>query len=150
MQKLNLPRYEFVIRHDSGKEMIFDPVRRKYVRLTPEEWVRQHLVQYLIQVKGAPKGLVALEMAFVYQGMQRRADIIVHDRGGKPLLMAECKASDIRLGQDAFDQVGRYNKVVQARCLVVSNGLVHYCWAVDHAARTVQFLDNIPAYASLA
>lgn len=149
MQPLNLPAYSFTIRQRDGKEMILDPVRRKYVRLTPEEWVRQHFVQYLIQDKGVPRALIAIEMGFTYQGMQRRADVVVHDRGGHPLMMVECKAPDVAVRQDVFDQVARYNKVVQARYLVATNGLVHYCCMLDHARHAYHFLDTLPAYEDL-
>ena len=148
MHALNLPSYAFHIR-EGARPMIFDPVRRKYVRLTPEEWVRQHFVQYLVQDLGTPAALVAIEKAFVYQGMTRRADVVVHDRQGTPLLMVECKAPEVAIRQAVFDQVARYNKVVAARYLVVTNGLVHYCAALDPDAHTYQFLDALPAYDDL-
>ena len=149
MHALNLPAYEFHTKKIGGKEMIFDSVRQKYVRLTPEEWVRQHFVQYLAQEQGVPQGLVAVEMGFTYQGMQRRADIVVYDRHGKPLMMVECKAPNVAVRQDVFDQVARYNKVIQARYLVVTNGLVHYCCVLDHEQHTYRFLDDIPHYEAL-
>lgn len=149
MQILNLPAYDFTIRQIDGKAMIFDPVRQKYVRLTPEEWVRQHFVQYLVQEQGVPQALVAVETGFVYQGMQRRADVVVYDRQGRPLMMVECKAPEVEVGQDVFDQVARYNKVVQARYLVVTNGLVHYCCALDRARHTYRFLEALPRYEAL-
>ena len=149
MHPLNLPAYDFTIREIDGKEMIFDPGRQKYVRLTPEEWVRQHFIQYLVQEQGVPQALVAVEMGFTYQGMPRRADVVVYDRQGTPLMMVECKAPDVAVRQDAFDQVARYNKVVQARYLVVTNGLVHYCCVLDHAQHTYRFLDELPVYEDL-
>ncbi|MFQ5571013.1 MAG: type I restriction enzyme HsdR N-terminal domain-containing protein [Rhodothermales bacterium] len=149
MQPLNLPTYEFRTRQIGGKTMIFDSIRQKYVRLTPEEWVRQHFVHYLVQERGVPRALVAIEMGFMYQGMQRRADVVVHDRQGRPLLMVECKAPDVEIRQEVFDQVARYNKVVQARYLVVTNGLVHYCYVIDQAQHTCYFLDELPVYEDL-
>ena len=149
MQTLNLPAYEFHIQQQRGRAMIFDPVRGKYVRLTPEEWVRQHFVQFLVQEQGVPAALVAIEKAFTYQGMTRRADVVVHDRQGAALLMVECKAPEIEVRQAVFDQVARYNKVVQARYLVVTNGLVHYCAALDRARHTYRFLDALPPYDEL-
>jgi hypothetical protein len=141
MQALNLPAYDFQIRRDGERAMIFDPVRQKYVR--------EHFVQYLIHERGFPRALLALEMGFTYQRMARRADVVAYDRQGKPLLMAECKAPDVEIRQAAFDQVARYNTVVEARYLVVTNGLVHYCCAIDRAAHTYRFLDELPAYAAL-
>ncbi|MDX1548816.1 MAG: type I restriction enzyme HsdR N-terminal domain-containing protein [Rhodothermales bacterium] len=146
---LNLPAYAFRTREQGGRAMIFDPVRRKYVRLTPEEWVRQHFVQFLIREQGVPAALVAIEMGFTYQGMGRRADVVVHDRRGRPLLMVECKAPSVEIRQAVFDQVARYNKVVQARYLVVTNGLVHYCYVPDYEAGAYHFLDALPAYEAL-
>jgi hypothetical protein len=149
MQALNLPPYDFLIRERDGKAMIFDPIRRKFVRLTPEEWVRQHFVQYLVREQGVPGALVAVEMAFTYQGMSRRADVVVHDRRGRPLMMVECKAPEVEVRQVVFDQVARYNRVVNARYLVVTNGLVHYCAALDPEGHTYRFLDALPRYEDL-
>ena len=149
MYALNLPHYTFTIQTIRGKRMILDPVRQKYVLLTPEEWVRQHFVQYLIQEKGVPPALMAIERGFTYQGMLRRADIIVHDRKAAPLLMVECKAPTVPVNQNPFDQIARYNRTIRARYLVVTNGLIHYTCALNHAAHTYQFLDDIPMYAAL-
>lgn len=147
MEPLTLPPYDFVIRTIAGKEMIFDPVRQKYVRLTPEEWVRQHFVQYLIRDRGVPRGLVAIERGFTYKRLSRRADVVVYDRQGAPLLMVECKAPAVEIGQAAFDQVTRYNSAVGARYLVVTNGRVHYCCVLDGEA--YRFLDELPRFEAL-
>ena len=149
MHTLNLPAYSFHIQGTGGQQTIFDPIRQKYVRLTPEEWVRQHFVQFLVQEQGMPASLIAIEKAFLFQKMTWRADIVVHDRQGRPLLMVECKAPEIAVKQAAFDQVTRYNKVIQAKYLVVTNGLVHYCAALDMAAHTYRFLDSLPTYEAL-
>ncbi len=143
---LNLPRYDFRIRTRDEKGEIYDEVRQKYVRLTPEEWVRQHFIQFLLNDRGAPRSLLSVEMGFRYQRMLRRADIVVYDRTGKPLLMVECKAPDVALRQAAFDQVARYNTVVMARYLVITNGLAHYCCAIDHHRHTYRFLDSVPSF----
>lgn len=145
---LDLPTCELLIRTDDGKRSVYDPIRRKYVRLTPEEWVRQHFLQYLIQDCGYPASLIAVEMGFRYQRMPRRADIVVHDRKGRPFLMAECKAPDVGIGQSTFDQVSRYNRVVEARFLAVTNGLVHYCWQIDRSSGAYEFLTGVPTYQS--
>lgn len=150
MQPLNFPPdYAFDIRTSGGKSTIFDPLRRKHVRLTPEEWVRQNLVQYLIQDLGFPVGLTAIETGFTHQGIQHRADMIVYDRGGNPVLMAECKAPDVKIKQDVFDQIARYNTSVQANYLVVTNGLTHYCYVLNREERTYRFLDQLPRYQDL-
>ena len=146
---LNLPAYAFDVQARGGKPVIFDRTRRKYVRLTPEEWVRQHFIRFLIEEQHVPSALIAVEMGFTYQRMPRRADVVVHDRKGRPLLMAECKAPEVPVRQATFDQVARYNKVVQARYLVVTNGLTHYCWLLDPAAHAYHFLDALPPYEAM-
>lgn len=149
MQTLNLPGYPFRIVNRAGKPFIYDPLRAKYVRLTPEEWVRQHFVQYMVRERGYPSPLVAIEMGFTYQGMSRRADIVVHDRSGRPLLLVECKAPDVPVSQRTFDQVAGYNLVIGAAYLVVTNGLDHYCCRLDRAQHRYEFLEELPAYDAL-
>ena len=144
MQRLNLPAAAFETRQVEGKCEILDPLRRKYVRLTPEEWVRQHLVQYLISGLGYPRGLIAIEKGIDLHGKRFRADVIVHDRAGDAVLMAECKEPDVPISQETFDQIAAYNRVVQARCLLVTNGLVHYCYVAGRG-----FLDQVPRYDEL-
>lgn len=129
--------------------MILDPIRRKYVRLTPEEWVRQHFLYYLITTLGFPKGLIAIEKTFPYEGMPWRADAVVYDRQGHPLLLIECKAPTVAITQTTFDQVARYNSVVDAPYVAVTNGLDHYCCMIDRTAQRYTFLDTFPTYASL-
>ncbi len=150
MQHLNFPSaYPFDIREVEGKRDILDPLRRKYVRLTPEEWVRQNLVQYLIVDLGYPRGLTSIEKGIDLYGKPFRADVIVHDRHGQAVLMAECKEPSVRISQDTFDQIAVYNRVVQARCLLVSNGLDHYCYAIDRDKEEYRFLDRVPRYEEL-
>ena len=149
METLNLPTYEFRTTERNGKRMIYDPLRDRYVRLTPEEWVRQHFVQYLIQELDVPGGLVAIEASFQYQDQPRRADAIVHDRHGDSLLLVECKAPRVSINQDAFDQCARYNIVLEAPYLVVTNGHIHYACAIDFEDRSYSFLDDLPPYNDL-
>lgn len=147
---LNFPvSYVFNIQTIDGKKVVLDSLRRKYVRLTPEEWVRQNFVQYLIQELGFPKGRTAIETGFLFQGMQCRADVLVHDGQGNPLLMAECKAPGVKIDQSTFDQIGRYNTAVKASCLVVTNGISHYCCVVDRKEKTTRFLNELPLYNQL-
>lgn len=146
LPRLNLPEYALSFR-GSGKDLeVYDPVRRQYVRLSPEEWVRQHLLQYLTQHCGYPAALMAVEKGFLFQGMARRADIVVHDRRGKPFLMVECKAPGVPISQSTFDQIARYNRVVSAEYLLVTNGLKHYCWTVARDSGPYRFLDRPPPY----
>ena len=150
MQTLNLPQCDFELRTHRGKRVILDPVRQRFVPLTPEEWVRQHLVQYLILDRGVPASLIALEMAFLYHDRYNRADIIVHNRQLEPVMLIECKNPTVTIGQDVFDQIGRYNAVVRAGYLGVSNGLTHFCCRVDHTHRTIDYLDEFPMYEAIA
>ncbi len=146
VETLNLPAYDARTRTRAGLAEIYDPLRQRYVRLTPEEWVRQHVVQFLVRGRGVPRGLVAVERAFAYQGMTRRADVVVHDRRARALLMVECKAPAVPVTQSAFDQVARYNKVLRAPFLMVTNGRTHYCCRIDRARGTYRFLPDLPAY----
>lgn len=149
METLTLPSYDFRIAKRDGKRSIYDPTRQTYVRLTPEEWVRQHFVQYLIQELDVPGGLVTTEATFRYQGQPWRADVVVHDRQGAPLMLVECKAPTVSIGQDAFDQGARYNLVLGAPYLVVTNGRTHYACRIDPDDRSYTFLDDLPPYDAL-
>jgi hypothetical protein len=146
METLNLPTYDLRVSERNGKRVVYDPIRQTYVKLTPEEWVRQHFLQYLIQELDVPAGLVATEASFQYESQTWRADIVAYDRQGTPLLLVECKAPSVSIGQDAFDQGARYNLVLNARYLVVTNGLAHYACRVDLNAGTYAFLDDLPPY----
>lgn len=150
METLNLPSYDFKVRTREEKPFILDPVRRRFVPLTPEEWVRQHFVQYLISDRGVPAALVALEMPFPYQDRYYRADVVVHDRLMRPTLIAECKRPSVQVDQRTFDQIGVYNTVIRAAYLVITNGMHHYCCSVDHAGQEVEFLNEIPHFEHLS
>jgi len=149
METLNLPSYSFRTTEREEKAVIYDPIRQTYVRLTPEEWVRQHFVQYLIQELDVPAGLVAVEAPFAFEGQSWRADVVAHDRQAAPLVLVECKAPSVSIGQDAFDQGARYNLVLEAPFLVVTNGQTHYACRVDLEAGDYTFLDDLPDYDTL-
>jgi predicted type IV restriction endonuclease len=134
----------FDIRQRGGRPLILDRVRRRYVRLTPEEWVRQHLLRTLIEHYGYPAGLLSLEPTLRTAGGPRRPDVVAFGRDRQPVLIAECKAPGIRLDQAVFDQVSRYNTVAGAPVLLVTNGREHFCWEVDPVAGTYRFLEGIP------
>ena len=148
LPELNLPPHQPKIRMTDGRSDIFDPIRRQFVRLTPEEWVRQSFLQYLTSSCGYPAALTAVEKGFEFQQMARRADIVVHDRTGRPFLMVECKAPGVPITQSTFDQVSRYNRVIKARYLIVTNGLSHYCWTIE--GRDYRFLDGPPSYGEVS
>jgi len=149
VESLTLPSYRFRTEKRDGKRVIYDPLRQTYVRLTPEEWVRQHFAQYLIQEQGVPAGLVAVETSLEVEGQPRRADLVVHDRQGAPLLLVECKAPRVPITQDAFDQSAQYNLVLGAPYLVVTNGREHYACVIDFQTQRPAFLDDLPDYDTL-
>ncbi len=146
MQELNLPSYEFRLKKDDGQVRIFDEVRKKYVALTPEEWVRQHFIMYLIKQKQVPAGLIILEKQLIMNKMSRRPDILIHNRQGEAVMIVECKAPEVNITQDTFDQVARYNSVLSVQYLVVTNGLQHFCCQMDYKGNTYRFLEEIPGY----
>ena len=149
MIDLNFPGYQFFVRGEGRSQEIFDPISQKYVVLTPEEWVRQHLVQYLVQDKGAPIGLLRREIQLRLNGVRLRADVVAYDRSGRPVIVAECKAPHVELNQATFDQVGRYNKKLRARYVIITNGLSHYFCRVNHALRSLHFIDDLPGFESI-
>lgn len=147
--QLNLPEYNFRISKQEGKQLIFDEIRRRWVKLTPEEWVRQHVIRYLKEEKSYPGTLMAVEHALRINRKDFRADIVVHSVTGKPLLVVECKAPAVKITQKAFDQIVRYNFQFQVDYLIVTNGLTHFCCRIDKAAQTYLFLSEIPNYAHI-
>jgi hypothetical protein len=149
MQELNLPTYEYRLQREGGQVRIFDPIRKKYVALTPEEWVRQHFINYLLTEKSAPAGLMILEKKIIMNTMTRRPDILVYDKKGEPVLIVECKSPEVAISQDTFDQIARYNSVIRASYLVVTNGLQHYCCKMAHEDNSYQFLEDVPNYADM-
>ena len=147
--KLNLPAYEFQTQKDGDDVSIFDRLRKKFVALTPEENVRQHFVEYLIKERAFPAGLMNNEIAIVQNGIKRRCDTVVFDRTGEPLMIVDYKAPQVKITQEVFNQIYRYNLVLKVKYLVVTNGMVNYCCKVDYENRRCHFLPNIPLYDSL-
>lgn len=143
---LNFPRYEFRITEEKGQLKIFDIVRKKYVALTPEEWVRQHLLHYLHKDRGYPLGLMMVEKEFKYHTLSKRADIIVCTREGLPLLMAECKSADVEITQDVVDQVMRYNLKMNVETVILSNGVKHFCFQLDRVNQNYMAATQIPVW----
>ena len=143
MDKLNLPDYSSLLRVSLAKKQILDPVRRKYVALTPEEWVRQNLVQHLLAL-GYPLGLIAVEQPITLNGLQKRCDIVVYNRQAAPCMIVECKAPQVAITQKVFDQIAIYNIKLNVDYLIVSNGLQHFCCKVDQKSHNVEFLKDFP------
>jgi predicted type IV restriction endonuclease len=149
MEPLNLPSFPVKIRQINQKVQIFDPFRKKFVMLTPEEWVRQHFADYLITSKGYPAGLISTELPLNIADKAGRSDLVVHDRKGSIVMVIECKAPHITLSQEVFDQVSAYNYRLQAKYMVVTNGLTHYCFQFDRETKIIRFVSEIPFYGDL-
>jgi len=149
LPKLNLSEYDHRIEVRDGKSRIFDPVRKKFVALTPEEWVRQNFVQFLIKEKEVPVSLMAVEMGLTLHRLKKRSDIVVFSPVGQALLIVECKSPDVKISQDTFDQIARYNMSLKVGYLVVTNGLDHYCCHIDHSQKKYIFLNQVPDFKDL-
>ena len=149
MYELNLPKYGIKIKNDKGHQSIFDVLRRKYVALTPEEWVRQHFVHFLIEHKGYPKALMANEIQLAIGNKKLRCDSVLYDRTLRPRMIIEYKAPTVNITQKVFDQITIYNMPLHVDYLVVSNGIKHYCCRMDYANQKYLFLENIPDYQNL-
>lgn len=146
MQKLNLPTYNFKLKSNEKHVLIFDNLRKKYFVLTPEEWVRQHYVQFLINEKKYPASLIALEKQLTINNLRKRTDIVIFNKEGSPEIIVECKAPHIKISQDTFDQIARYNLKLKAKYLIVTNGIEHYHCQMDFENETYIFLNRIPNY----
>jgi len=146
LQPLNLPPFPFKISDSNGQLTLFDEIRKKHVIITPEEWVRQHFVQYLINQKKYPRSLIKLEGGLRLNGLPKRTDIIVFNPAGEKILMVECKAPSVNINQKVFDQVARYNITHKIALLAVTNGLQHYYCTIDFEKQGYQFIENLPGY----
>ena len=149
MFRLNLPQYEIKIGEKDGKRTIFDFLRRKYVALTPEEWVRQHFTHYLTDHKGYPKGLLGNEVELHISEKRLRCDTILYNKQGQPQMIIEYKAPTIKIQQKTFDQISVYNLLLHVDYLIVSNGLQYYCCKMDYDNQKYLFLQDIPDYENL-
>lgn len=149
MQLLNLPAYEARIVEQNGKNTIFDILRKRYVALTPEEWVRQHFIHFLIAYKKYPASLMANEVQIQLNGTKKRCDTVVYNRELKPRVIIEYKAPDITINQAVFNQISRYNITMKVDYLIISNGMQHYCCKMDYPQNKYAFLPDIPAYNAL-
>ena len=146
MPSLNFPKYHFRLKNSENKISIFDSVRKKFVILQPEEWVRQHCVHYLIDEKNYPKSLINVEKELKLNGLSKRYDIIVFNTDGSIHLIVECKAPAVKIDQKSFDQIARYNMKLNAQYLMVTNGIDHYFCSIDYNNERYQFLRDIPSY----
>jgi type I site-specific restriction-modification system R (restriction) subunit len=149
MLPLNLPRFEVKVGIQNGKPAIFDRLRRKYVAITSEEWVRQHFVNYLLTEKNYPENLIINEIGIKLNNTQKRCDTVVYNNHLEPLAIIEYKAPSVDITEQVFDQIVRYNMALRAKYLIVSNGLKHYCCKINYDDESYQFLEEIPDYSKL-
>lgn len=149
MEKLNLPSYSFRLKEENGKPYIFDKFRKKFLVLTPEEWVRQHFAVYLVEELNYPQNLISIEYSMKVNTLSKRGDIVAFNRKGQAVLLVECKAPSVKIDQKVFDQIATYNMQLNVPLLAVTNGLNHYCCQVDFSKKSYLFLENIPDFGSL-
>jgi len=146
MQELNLPSYPFNVKRDADVLQIFDIIRKKWVVLQPEEWVRQHVVWYLIEEKGYPASLIAIEKSLLVNNLQKRFDIVLHNNIGKPLVIVECKAPGIKISEDTLHQALRYNSIIRAPYIFLTNGLEMYYGKLNFTDASFSYIKDIPFY----
>ncbi|MCF6361714.1 MAG: type I restriction enzyme HsdR N-terminal domain-containing protein [Cyclobacteriaceae bacterium] len=145
MQTLNLPNYDFKITRKEKGDFIFDVIRKKNILLTPEEWVRQHMIHYLHKNSGYPKGLLKVESGVMYNARMKRSDIIIYDRKGSPNILVECKAPSVKIDQSTVEQVAMYNRTLNASVIILTNGMVHYTFKLGDKGVLIN-LDEIPEF----
>jgi type I site-specific restriction endonuclease len=148
MYKLNLPQFDYKLKKADGKVWIFDGIRKKYILLTPEEWVRQHFVHYLVAEKKYPRSLIKVEGGLVYNQLQKRTDIVVFDRRGRPWMIVECKAPESHVSAATLSQASVYNTTLRAEFICVTNGLLHLCAHISWGDRRTTLLRDTPPFPS--
>jgi hypothetical protein len=146
MQQLNFPSYSFRFKNSENKVSIFDEIRKKFILLTPEEWVRQHVIWFLLEEKKYPKSLINVEKILSVNGLRKRYDIVVFNPDGSIFVLIECKAPEIKTAQATFDQIARYNMTLKAQYLMVTNGHNHYFCQMDFENEKYEFLKELPVY----
>lgn len=146
MQQLNFSPYSFRFKNSENKVSIFDVIRKKFIVLTPEEWVRQHVVQFLLEEKKYPHSLINVEKVLKVNGLRKRYDVVVYNPDGSIFILIECKAPEIKISQATFDQIARYNMTLNAQFLMVTNGLNHYYCQMDFENEHYIFLHELPNY----
>lgn len=146
MPQLNLPKVALKTKSVEGTIQVFDVIRKKYFVLTPEEWVRQHFIHYLNTEKNYPMGLMGVEKMVKYNALKTRADIVLYTTEGKAKMIVECKAPNVKITQDTFNQIAKYNFKLKVQFLVVTNGMQHFCCKMDYEKNINCFLEEVPAF----
>lgn len=148
MLELNIPKTTLKVITEGEKAQVFDVLRRKYVALTPEEWVRQQFVHYLMRYKGYPAECIGNEISLTLNGTKKRCDTVIYDSEAQPMMIIEYKAPNIGISQRVFEQISRYNIKLKVQWLIVSNGMQHYCCRIDYKNGSYRFVNDIPEYTS--
>ncbi len=148
--QLNFPEYPIALKNIDSKKHIFGLVRRKYLLWTPEEWVRQHILHFLIKERGYPKSFLAVEKGLKVNSLARRTDIVAYNNHGKPILIVECKAPRVKITQEVFNQISAYNIPLKVNYLFISNGLEHYCCQIDFEVNNYTFIADLPHYEDIS
>ena len=146
MQKLNFPSYKFRIKNSENKTQIFDEIRKKFVALQPEEWVRQHCLHYLIHVKKYPISLINVEKELYVHHQKKRYDIVIYNNDGSVFCIVECKAPGISINQEVFDQIAQYNLTLDTTYMMITNGINHYYCTMDKSNKSYHFMESLPDY----
>lgn len=149
MIQLNLPNFDYKIKNEENQKFIFDIIRKKYILITPEEWVRQHFIHFLINQLSYSKGLLKVEGGLRYNRLSKRSDILVYDRNASPFMLIECKAPEVKISQAVFEQAALYNKTIKAEYLTITNGLRHFCCKIDHENGSYSFTKNLPPFSEI-
>jgi hypothetical protein len=150
MYKLNLPSFDFKLKQDAGRALIFDENRKRFVKLNPEEWVRQHWLKTLVDHYACPMGRISIEKELIYNNTKRRTDLLVYDEHAKPILLAEFKAPEVKISESSFEQIGIYNTQLQVPWLLVSNGIEHRVFKLDVQLGNIRLVEELPHYSQLA
>lgn len=146
MHKLNLPEFDYKLREADGKVWIFDVIRKKYIVLTPEEWVRQHFIHYLTADLKYPRSLIKVEGGLTYNKLSKRSDIVIFNRDAEPWMLIECKSPDIKVSEKTLRQASVYNATLKAKYLTITNGLKHYCSQINWQENKIEILTALPEF----
>lgn len=142
---IQFPKYDFRLKKEKEQEFIFDNIRKKFVALTPEEWVRQHWIHFLIREKKYPRSMIAVEMSLKVNRLSKRCDLVVFGKSGQPVMIVECKAPEVKLTQKVFNQIARYNLTLKVKYLLVSNGAATLCSKINFKKKSFELLEEIPS-----
>jgi len=146
MYKLNFPLYQIPIKNKENKTLVFDSIRKKWLKLVPEEWVRLNCIEFLINEKKISRSLISVEKEFKLNNLKKRFDIVVFNKKGEIYLLVECKAPNVKISQSVFNQITKYNLVLKSKFLMISNGINHYFFVMNFKSQKIEFLKELPCY----